>query len=65
MAHAPKGAKVPKKRGLLGFFDSIGRERGVKMTPKPGFHGLRRGHKFSLWHEIGRAWGGERVWSQG
>jgi hypothetical protein len=37
MAHAPKGAKVPKKRGLLGFFDSKGRKRGVKMTPKPGF----------------------------
>jgi hypothetical protein len=52
MAHAPKGAKVPKKRGLLGFFDSHGRKRGVNKTPKPGFPGLRRGQKFSLWHEI-------------
>jgi hypothetical protein len=52
MAHAPIGAKVPNKRGVLGFFDSKGRKRGVKMTPKPGFPGLRRGQKFSLWHEF-------------
>jgi hypothetical protein len=52
MARAPKGAKVPKKRGLLGFFDSIGRKRGSKIDPKTGFPGLRRGQKFSLWHEF-------------
>jgi hypothetical protein len=39
MAHAPKGAKVPKKRGLLGFFDSKGRKRGSKIDPKTRFTG--------------------------
>jgi hypothetical protein len=52
MAHAPKGAKVTKKRGLLGFLDTKGPNRGVKMTPKHGVPGLRRGQKFSLWHEF-------------
>jgi preprotein translocase subunit Sec61beta len=39
MAQAPKGAKVPKKRGLLGFFDSKGRKRGSKIDPKTRFTG--------------------------
>jgi hypothetical protein len=30
---------VSKKSGLLGFFDSKGLKRAVKMTPKPGFPG--------------------------
>jgi hypothetical protein len=50
MARAPKGAKAPKKRGLLGFLGKEGPKRGSKTTPKPRFPGLRRGKKFSLRH---------------
>jgi hypothetical protein len=52
MAHAPKGAKVPKKRGLLGYVDSTALKRGAQMTPTPGSPAVRRGQKFSLWHEF-------------
>jgi hypothetical protein len=39
MSHAPKGAIVPKKRGLLGFFYSKGRKRGSKIVPITRFTG--------------------------
>jgi hypothetical protein len=39
MAHAPKGAKVPIKRGLLGFFDSKFGIRGWQIVPKTRFTG--------------------------
>jgi hypothetical protein len=45
MARAPKGAKAPKKRGLLGFLDSKGPTRGSKIDPKPA-------PRFEEWSKI-------------
>jgi hypothetical protein len=40
MARAPKGAKVPKKRGLFGFLGTEGAKWGWETPPKPPLPGV-------------------------